>query len=94
MTVLGISPDDTASHAAFAGKYALPFTLLADPGHAVADAYGAWGTKTLYGKPVTGILRSTFLVGPDGTVLHVWKRPKNEIHADEVLAKLPAALKA
>lgn len=93
ISVLGVSPDDVASHAAFASKYGLPFTLLADPGHKVADAYGAWGTKSLYGKPVTGILRSTFLIGPDGKVLHVWKRPKTEIHADEVLGKLKGLLK-
>lgn len=88
VVVLGVSPDTTASHQKFATKYQLPFPLLADEGHRVAEAYGAWGEKTLYGKKITGILRTTFLIGPDGVVKHVWKKPKTDIHAEEVLAKL------
>jgi peroxiredoxin Q/BCP len=72
--VVGISPDDGASHQAFAGKYDLPFTLLSDPDHRVMRAYGAYGEKTMYGKKVTGVIRSTVWVGPDGKVRKHWKR--------------------
>jgi peroxiredoxin Q/BCP len=88
IVVLGASPDDVASHQKFVTKYSLPFLLLADPDHAVAEAYGAWGSKSMYGKTVTGILRSTFLIGPDGIVKHVFKKPRTDIHAEEVLARL------
>lgn len=88
VVVLGISPDGVASHQKFAAKYSLPFPLLADPDHAVAEAFGAWGSKSMYGKTVTGILRTTFLIGPDGLVRHVFKKPKTDIHAEEVLARL------
>lgn len=88
VTVLGISADDPASHRAFVDKYALPFTLLADPAHTVINAYGVWGTKNMYGKEVEGLLRTTFLIDANGVVKHVFKRPKTEIHAQEVLAKL------
>jgi peroxiredoxin Q/BCP len=90
VVVLGVSPDDVVSHQKFVAKYNLPFLLLADPEHAVAEAYGAWGSKSMYGKTVTGILRSTFLIGPDGIVKHVFKKPKTDIHAEEVLARLAA----
>ncbi len=88
VVVLGVSPDTAASHQKFADKYKLPFPLLADEGHQVAEAYGAWGEKNMYGKKITGILRTTYLIGPDGVVKHVWKKPKTDIHAEEVLAKL------
>ncbi|MEB3221248.1 MAG: thioredoxin-dependent thiol peroxidase [Candidatus Sericytochromatia bacterium] len=88
VVVLGVSPDGVASHEKFATKYALPFPLLADPDHAVAEAYGTWGSKSMYGKTVTGILRTTFLIGADGIVRHVFKKPKTDIHAEEVLARL------
>jgi peroxiredoxin Q/BCP len=90
VVVLGVSPDDVVSHQKFVAKYNLPFLLLADPDHAVAEAYGAWGSKSMYGKTVTGILRSTFLIGADGIVKHVFKKPKTDIHAEEVLARLAA----
>ena len=88
VVVLGVSPDTTSSHQKFADKYKLPFPLLADEGHKVAEAYGAWGEKNMYGKKLTGILRTTFLIGPDGLVKHVWRKPKTDIHAEEVLSKL------
>lgn len=88
IVVLGVSPDAVDRHAKFATKYQLPFPLLADPDHAVSLAYGVWGEKMMYGKTITGMLRTTFLIGPDGVVRHVWKKPKTEIHADEVLAKV------
>jgi peroxiredoxin Q/BCP len=89
--VWGLSPQGPASKAAFRAKYGLPFTLLADEGHGVADLYGAWGEKTNYGKNYWGILRSSFLVGPDGKVAHVWPKVKAEGHATEVLAALSEA---
>lgn len=83
--VLGISPDTVDSHAAFAGKYDLPHTLLADPEREVLTAYGAWGEKVLYGKTTVGVIRSTFLVDAEGTVAKVWKRVQTKTHADRVL---------
>jgi len=89
--VWGLSPQGAASKAAFRAKYGLPFTLLADEDHAVADAYGAWGQKVNYGKTYWGILRTSFLVGPDGRIAHVWEKVKPEDHASEVLAALREA---
>ena len=89
--VWGLSPQGPASKAAFRAKYGLPFTLLADEDHAVADAYGAWGEKLNYGKSYWGILRSSFLVGPDGRVVQSWPKVKPEGHASEVLAALDDA---
>jgi peroxiredoxin Q/BCP len=89
--VLGVSPDDVKSHTKFAGKYQLPFSLLADTGHAVAEKYGAWGEKSLYGRKFMGILRSTFLIGPTGKVVQSWPKVKVRGHVDEVLESLKAA---
>jgi peroxiredoxin Q/BCP len=89
--VWGLSPQGPASKAAFRAKYGLPFTLLADEDHAVAVSYGAWAQKVNYGKTYWGILRSSFLVGPDGRVAHVWPKVKPEDHAVEVLAALREA---
>jgi peroxiredoxin Q/BCP len=86
--VLGVSPDSEARHAKFREKYSLPFDLLADVDHAVAEKYGAWGEKRLYGRKYQGIIRSTFLIGPDGKVKKVWPMVKVKGHADEVLAAL------
>jgi peroxiredoxin Q/BCP len=86
--VLGVSPDDEDSHAQFKEKYELPFTLLADPDHQVAESYGAWGEKTNYGKTYEGIIRSTFVIGPDGTVVKAMRNVKPDTHADNVLAAL------
>jgi thioredoxin-dependent peroxiredoxin len=83
--VLGISPDDVASHAAFRDEYDLPHTLLADPEHTVMETYGAWGEKVLYGKRSIGTIRSTVLVDRDGTIARVWKRAVPRTHADAVL---------
>lgn len=84
--VIGVSPDNEARHAKFTAKHELPFTLLADVEHAVAEKYGAWGEKTLYGKKFMGIIRSTFLIGADGKVAKVWPKVKVAGHVDEVLA--------
>ena len=86
--VWGLSPQGPASKAAFRAKYGLPFTLLADENHAVAESYAAWGEKKNYGKTYWGIVRSSFLVGPDGRIARVWPRVKPEDHAVEVLAAL------
>ncbi|HUM12910.1 MAG TPA: thioredoxin-dependent thiol peroxidase [Myxococcaceae bacterium] len=83
--VLGVSPDSGASHAKFAGKYKLPFPLLADTDHAISEKYGAWGEKSMYGRKFMGITRSTFLVDGSGKVARVWPRVKVDGHVDEVL---------
>ncbi|HVP60006.1 MAG TPA: thioredoxin-dependent thiol peroxidase [Myxococcaceae bacterium] len=83
--VLGISPDSGASHARFAGKYRLPFPLLADTGHGVSEKYGAWGEKSMYGRKFMGITRSTFLIDDSGKVARVWPKVKVDGHVDEVL---------
>ena len=87
--VLGVSPDDVASHARFKRKYQLPFTLLADPGHEVAEAYGVWGEQTWNGETFLGVSRSTFLIDPDGKVAKTMVGVNPERHADDVLAVLP-----
>ena len=69
-TVIGISPDSSASHIKFKEKHNLPFHLLSDPEHKVMEMYGAYGEKMLYGKKTTGVIRSTFLIGEDGKILH------------------------
>jgi peroxiredoxin Q/BCP len=87
--VLGVSPDDEASHVKFKEKYSLPFTLLADPGHSVAEQYGVWKERNLYGKKSMGIERSTFVIDADGQVAKVMRRVKPDTHAADVLATLP-----
>jgi thioredoxin-dependent peroxiredoxin len=83
--VLGVSPDAEKTHLKFAGKFGLPFTLLADTEHEVAEKYGSWGEKSLYGRKFLGIIRSTFLIGGDGKVAKVWPKVKVAGHVDEVL---------
>ena len=89
-TVLGVSPDGVASHAAFRDKYSLDFPLLADPDHQVAETYGAWGEKVNYGKKSMGIRRSTFLIDADGVVRKVWKKVDVKEHDQQVLDALAA----
>jgi peroxiredoxin Q/BCP len=91
VAVVGVSPDDEASHERFAEKYSLPFPLVADPKKEIAEAYGVWGPKNLYGVLRMGLKRTTFLIGPDGRVLHIFKRPNTSGHAEEILEKLQAA---
>jgi peroxiredoxin Q/BCP len=86
--VLGVSPDDVASHRKFKRKYDLPFRLLADTGHRVAEAYGAWGEKSMYGRRYMGILRTTFVIDGEGRIVHVFEKVKPDGHAGEVLAVL------
>ncbi|HWH54836.1 MAG TPA: thioredoxin-dependent thiol peroxidase [Gaiellaceae bacterium] len=87
--VLGVSPDDEASHVKFKEKYSLPFTLLADPNHKVAEDYGVWKERNTYGKKSMGIERSTFVIDADGNVAKAMRRVKPETHAADVLAALP-----
>jgi len=86
--VLGVSPDAPASHVAFRKKFDLPFPLLADVDHAVAEAYGAWGEKSMYGKRYFGILRTTFIIDGDGVIRHLFEQVKPKGHADQVLEAL------
>ncbi|HXF51750.1 MAG TPA: thioredoxin-dependent thiol peroxidase [Dehalococcoidia bacterium] len=86
IVVLGVSKDSPRSHVRFKEKYSLPFTLLSDEDHAVADAYGVWGPKTFMGRQYEGMDRATFLIGPDGRIEAVWPKVKPEGHAEEVLA--------
>jgi peroxiredoxin Q/BCP len=86
--ILGVSPDDVASHEKFKSKYELPFTLLADPEHEVAEKYGVWGERNSYGKKSMGIKRSTFIIDSDGNVARAMMGIKPAGHASEVLDSL------
>ena len=86
--VLGVSPDDVASHGKFKSKYELPFTLLADPEHEVAEKYGVWGERSSYGKTSMGITRSTFIIDKDGNIARAMLGIKPAGHAQEVLESL------
>jgi peroxiredoxin Q/BCP len=88
--VLGISPDDEASHAKFKEKFGLPFALLADDDHQVSEQYGVWGEKKYMGRTYMGVDRSTFVVGEDGNVKKILPNVKPDTHADNVLAALAA----
>jgi peroxiredoxin Q/BCP len=89
--VLGISPDSVKRHVKFKEKYGLPFTLLADTEHEVAERYGVWGEKRFMGKTFLGVSRSTFVIAPNGTVAKVMHNVKPATHADDVLAALASA---
>ncbi len=84
--VLGISPDSSGSHQKFKDKFDLPFHLLSDEDHSVAEAFGAWGEKQTSGKTSMGMIRSTFVVDEEGVVTKVFPEVKPEAHADEILA--------
>jgi peroxiredoxin Q/BCP len=88
--ILGVSPDDATSHEKFKSKYGLPFTLLADPEHEVAEKYGVWGERKFAGKAYMGINRSTFVIDKDGNVTVAMLGIKPAGHAEEVLNALPA----
>ena len=86
--VVGISPDDAASHTRFRSSYGLRFPLLSDPDHGVMERYGAWGEKTMYGRRTVGVIRSTFLVDAQGRVERSWYNVRADGHAAKVLAEL------
>ena len=88
--VFGISPDSVESHEAFRGKHGLNFPLLADEGHGVAEAYGVWKEKSMYGRKYWGIERTTFLIDEDGVIEHVWRRVKPKGHAAAVAERIQA----
>ncbi len=92
--ILGVSPDPIERHQRFKSKYNLPFPLLSDPDHRVAEAYGAWGTKKSFGKEVEGILRSTFLIDPEGRIARIWRRVRPKGHNEQVLEALRALKEA
>lgn len=86
--VIGISPDEVEAIAKFDDKHGLGFTLLADPDHAIAEAYGAWGEKSMYGRKYMGVLRSTFIIDPEGYVARVFPKVQPKKHDDLVLKAL------
>ena len=86
--VVGVSPDSIKSHLSFKEKQGLNFTLLSDPEHILAGAFGAWGEKSMYGKKYMGIIRSTFLINEQGEVVKEWRKVKVKGHVDEVLSAL------
>ncbi|MBG0785182.1 MAG: thioredoxin-dependent thiol peroxidase [Anaerolineaceae bacterium] len=88
VTLIGISPDSEKSHTKFIEKYELPFTLLSDPGHKVCDAYGVWGLKKFMGREYEGVYRTTFIIGPEGEIKHVFENVKPADHSQEVLAEI------
>jgi thioredoxin-dependent peroxiredoxin len=86
--VLGVSPDDPEALRRFADKYGLPFTLLADPDHEVAERYGVWAEKSMYGRKYWGVTRSTFIIAPDGVVARTFPKVSPKTHDEVVLAAL------
>lgn len=83
--VIGISPDEAAKHKKFEAKFNLPFTMIADPKHAIIDKFGVWGEKQLYGRKYLGLHRTTFLIDEKGWIKKVFLRPKNKEHAQEII---------
>lgn len=88
VVVLGISPDSAKAHQSFITKESLNFTLLSDTQKSALKNYGAWGLKKLYGKEYEGVIRSTFLINPQGKIAYIWKNVKVKGHIEEVFAKL------
>jgi peroxiredoxin Q/BCP len=89
VVVLGISPDSSKSHAKFKEKYSLPFSLLADEGHKICEAYGVWGKKKAMGREYDGVFRTTFLINPQGVIKRVFENVKPDGHSTEVLSEVP-----
>ena len=88
--IVGVSPDKSAAQSKFKAKFDLPFTLLADTDHKAAESYGVWKEKSMYGKKYMGIERTTFLIGPDGTIRRIFHKVKPEGHAEQVYEALQA----
>jgi len=82
--VLGVSPDSVKSHRKFKEKHQLPYTLIADTDHAIAEAYGVWGEKSMFGRKYFGVLRTTFVIDPKGRIAKVFENVKPDGHADDV----------
>ena len=92
VVILGVSPDDVESHVKFKKKFQIPFPLLVDEGHEVCDLYGVWGPKKFVGKAYDGVLRTTFLIDENGTIMKVFENVRPAEHSAEVLAALGAAV--
>jgi peroxiredoxin Q/BCP len=88
VVILGVSPDPAESHSEFKAKYRIPFSLLSDEGHKVCDLYGVWGPKSFMGREYEGVLRTTFLIAPDGNILKVFEKVRPAEHSREVMAAL------
>lgn len=91
--ILGASPDPVSAQAKFKAKFALPFTLLADPDHTLAESYGVWKEKSMYGKKYFGVERTTFVIDARGVITHVFEKVKAAGHAAEVAAALEGELR-
>lgn len=89
--ILGVSSDDLKSHDKFRAKYELPFTLLSDPDHAVAEKYGVWQEKNMYGRKSMGIVRTTFVIDSTGNIAKIFPKVKVDGHSEEVLGAVRAA---
>lgn len=83
--VVGVSPNDEASHKKFETKFNLPYTLIADPQHKIIDAYGVWGEKQLYGRHYMGLHRTTFLIDEKGIIQKIYLKPRNKQHAEDIV---------
>lgn len=86
--IVGVSGDSLASHQKFTEAYSLPFPLLSDPDHGMMERYGAYGEKTMYGKKVTGVIRSTFIIDESGRIAHIFRKVKTDSHSQDVAAVL------
>jgi len=86
--VIGVSPDSVKKHEKFKKKYDLPFTLVADTDHSIAESYWVWGEKTMFGRKYMGVLRTTFLIDPTGRITKVFEKVQPEGHANDVAAAL------
>ena len=83
--VIGVSPNDEKSHKKFETKFNLPFTLLADPDHAIINKYGVWGEKQMFGNKYMGVHRTTFVINEKGIISKIFLRPRNKQHAEEIV---------
>ncbi len=86
--VIGVSPDEAKKHKKFEAKYKLPFTLIADPSHAILEKYGVWDQKQMFGNKYMGVLRTTFVIDEKGIIPKVFLRPKNKAHAEEIIESM------
>ena len=86
--IIGISPDDEKKHKRFEAKFDLPFTLIADTSHTILEKYGVWDQKQMFGHKYMGVLRTTFVINEKGVICKIFLRPKNKVHAEEIMASV------
>lgn len=91
--VIGVSPDEATKHKKFEAKFDLPFTLIADPSHAILEKYGVWDQKQMFGNKYMGVLRTTFVIDEKGIIRKVFLRPKNKTHAEEIIESMKQSKK-